>query len=52
MMKKQILAFFMAASLSAAAMTGCASSPSENETTAQETVVNVSLDDEIGRAHV
>lgn len=45
MMKKQILAFFMAASLSAAAMTGCASSPSENETTAQETVVNVSLDD-------
>lgn len=48
MMKKHLLTFIMAAALSAASVTGCANStnsPSTNETTAQETVVNVSLDD-------
>ena len=45
MMKKHLLTFIMAAALSAASITGCSSSPSTNETTAQETVVNVSLDD-------
>ena len=45
MIKKQLIACFMAASLAAASLTGCSGSPSSNETSAQETVANVSLDD-------
>lgn len=45
MMKKQVIAFFMAVSLSAAVVTGCSDSSPANDTTAQETVVNVSLED-------
>ena len=45
MMKKQVIAFFMAVSLSAAVVTGCSGSSHANDTTAQETVVNVSLED-------
>ena len=50
MMKKQLTAFFMAAALSAASLTGCSGSTASNnpagqETTAPETVKEVSLED-------
>lgn len=50
MMKKQLTAFFMAAALSAASLTGCSGSTASNnpagqETTASETVKEVSLED-------
>lgn len=45
MIKKQLIACFMAASLAAASLTGCSGSSSSNETSAQETVADVSLDD-------
>lgn len=45
MIKKQLIACFMAASLTAASLSGCSKSPSSSETSAQETVSNVSLED-------
>lgn len=45
MIKKQLMACLMAASLAAAALTGCSGSHSSNETAAQESVANVSLED-------
>lgn len=45
MIKKLLIACFMAASLAAASLTGCSGSSSSNETSAQETVADVSLDD-------
>ena len=44
MIKKQLIACFMAASLAAASLTGCSGSSSSNETSAQETVADVLKD--------